>query len=92
MSLNHVKLATKRWARVRVQAFRRDGYRCRTCHKPGRLEAHHEPPLREGSDPYALDGIQTLCRGCHIRRHEADCTFPERLEWRRRVNAILFHD
>ena len=58
----------------------------------GRLEAHHEPPLREGSDPYTLDGIQTLCRGCHIRRHEADNAFPERREWRQRVNAILFHE
>ena len=61
MSRNHVKLSGRRWARVRVQAFRRDGYRCRTCHKPGSLEAHHEPPLKaEGADPYALDGIHDL--------------------------------
>ena len=90
MSLQHAKLSGRRWARVRVQVFRRDSYRCTCCHKPGRLEAHHEPPLRAGADPYALDGIQTLCRGCHIRRHQADSVFPERLEWRRRVNAILF--
>ena len=92
MSRNHVKLATRRWARVRVLVFRRDGYRCRKCARAGALEAHHEPALQDGGDPFDLDGLVTLCRGCHIRRHEADCTFPERLEWRRRVNAILFHD
>ena len=69
LSRNHVKLNARQWARTRRAAFQRDGYRCRTCGRPGALEAHHEPPLRDGPDPYDLDGVRTLCRGCHIELH-----------------------
>ena len=69
MSTNHVKLNARRWARTRRAVFRRDGFRCHECGKPGRLEAHHEPPLRAGADPYDMDGVRTLCRSCHVDRH-----------------------
>lgn len=83
MSRNHTKLDPRRWAWVRRQAFERDGWRCTNpkCGRTGRLEAHHEPPLRDGGDPYDLDGIKTLCRECHIRHHRPDNMVEGRAEW-----------
>ena len=60
------------------------------CGRPGRLEGHHEPPLRDGADPYNLDGIVTLCSGCHIERHRSDRPEdPERELWRAYVAEIM---
>lgn len=58
------------WARVRRQVFKRDGYRCRTCGRAGRLECDHVVPLHvdPDQDPYDPGGCQTLCRGCHRRK------------------------
>ena len=81
MSKHHTRLDARRWAKVRRQAFTRDSYRCTACGKAGRLEAHHEPPLRDGADPYDLDGIATLCRACHISRHRPDNMTPGRAGW-----------
>lgn len=88
MSRNHVRLNPRRWAAVRRAAFERDGWRCRECGRAGRLEAHHEPPLRDGADPYDLDGILTLCRDCHIERHRPDDMTPGRAEWLDMVREI----
>lgn len=76
---------------MRRTAFARDGWRCRLCGKPGRLEAHHEPPLRKGDDrdPYDLAGIVTLCRGCHIERHRPDAMLPGRAEWHSFVGELV---
>ena len=84
MSRHHARLSAGLWERTRRAAFERDAHRCRECGKAGRLEAHHEPPLEHGGDPYKLDGIKTLCRECHISRH---CTGmgAKRAEWRRFV-------
>ena len=81
MSNNHQALDRRRWARVRRATFERDGWRCTRCKRRGRLEAHHEPPLREGGDPYDLAGILTLCRGCHIAEHQRASMTPGRAEW-----------
>ena len=88
MSRQHARLDARRWAGVRKAAFRRDGYRCTACGKAGRLEAHHEPPLRQGADPYDLDGVRTLCRSCHIERHRPDDMVPGRAAWRELVDEI----
>ena len=89
MSRHHIHLNALRWERTRRAAVARDGYRCRQCGKPGRLEAHHEPPLEDGADPYDVDGILTLCRGCHIERHRSDSMMPGRAEWREFVAELL---
>ena len=90
MSKNHLPLLrTRRWQHVRRAAFERDGWRCRECHRPGRLEAHHEPPLRAGGDPYDLVGIVTLCRGCHIERHRPAAGRSGRAKWRELVAELL---
>ena len=81
MSRKHRQLNARRWARVRRAVFRRDSYRCVQCGRPARLEAHHEPPLRAGADPYDVDGIRTYCRGYHIERHRPDDMTPGRSEW-----------
>ena len=93
MSEAHKRLSYRgRWARVRRAVFRRDGWKCRRCGKRGRLEAHHEPPLRKGADPYDLAGIVTLCRGCHIERHRGDRRrelTPDERAWQEFVAELL---
>ena len=88
MSRNHHRLDGRRWALARKAAFERDGWRCRNCGGAGRLEAHHEPPLRKGADPYDVEGIKTLCRACHIERHRPDDMTPGRADWREFVANI----
>ena len=88
MSRQHARMDARRWARVRRAVFKRDGYRCTACGRPGRLEAHHEPPLRDGADPYDLAGIRTLCRTCHIERHRPDDMTPGRADWLAMVESI----
>lgn len=76
---------------VRTAAFWRDGWRCTACGRAGRLETHHEPPLRTedpDADPDDLDGSRTLCRDCHIERHRADGMTPGRDEWRAFVGSL----
>ena len=90
MSGHHARLNAHRWAAVRRAAFRRDGWRCTACRKPGRLEAHHEPPLCDGADPYDLAGIRTLCRACHIERHREDDMTPGRADWLEMVDDIAY--
>ena len=89
MSNQHVTISRRRWELVRRAAFGRDGYRCRKCKRPGRLEAHHEPPLRDGADPYDLAGIMTLCRTCHVERHRPDDMTPGRAAWQDFIRELL---
>ena len=88
MSRRHRKLNPRRWRRVRREAFERDKYRCTECGTAGRLEAHHEPPLRDGADPYDVAGVRTLCRTCHIERHREDDMTPGRAEWLQWVDSL----
>ena len=70
MSRHHVHLYARRWQAVRRAVFERDGYRCVECGRSGRLECDHVRPLQRepGQDPYDPNGLQTLCRACHIRK------------------------
>ena len=89
-SRHHAALNRKRWARVRLAVFRRDGYRCRKCGRPGRLECDHVIPLRAGGDPWDLSNLQTLCRGCHIEKTAAESreADPAREAWRALVAEL----
>ena len=87
------RLDRGRWARARVQVFARDGYRCRLCGNPGKLECDHVVPLWRDpdQDPYALDGLQTLCRGCHIEKSRTESRKPptaEQVAWAALVAEI----
>lgn len=66
-----------RWAATRRAAFKRDGWRCRQCGRPGRLECHHIRALADGGARYALDNVETLCRGCHVAFHRSERRKPE---------------
>ena len=90
MSRRHTHLNARRWARVRRGVFERDGWRCVEC---GRLECDHVTPLERepGQDPYDPNGLQTLCRGCHIAKTARENTRPDpaRDRWREMVEELL---
>lgn len=91
MSRHHHQLHAERWQATRRAVFARDGYRCRRCGKAGRLEAHHEPPLNDGTrNPYDIAGIVTMCRACHIERHRGprrELT-PDEAAWQKLVAEL----
>ena len=62
----------RRWEFVRRAVFDRDGWLCVACGRPGRLEADHVRALQAGGEPWALDNLQTLCRGCHVSKTAAE--------------------
>ena len=74
MSRNHVRFDRRRWALVRRAVFERDGWRCCECGRPGRLECDHVVSLQRdpGQDVFALAGLQSLCRGCHIAKTRSE--------------------
>ena len=87
MSRSHLHLNTRRWAAVRRAVFERDGCRCVECGRAGRLECDHITPLQRepGQDPFDPNGLQALCRACHIgktRRENRRPLTPAEQEWR----------
>ena len=89
MSRNHAPLNARRWAAVRRAVFDRDGFRCVMCGRAARLECDHiEPMQREpGQDPYDINGLQTLCKSCHIQKTREENLNPDRLEWQDYTNG-----
>ena len=93
MSRHHTHLHARRWAAVRRQVHARDRYRCRSCGRAGRLECDHVTPLQRepGQDPYDINGLQTLCRACHIektaRENRRELT-PAEAAWRELVAEL----
>ena len=74
----------------------RDGYRCVECGKAGRLECDHVEPLQRepGQDPYDPNGLQTLCRACHLAKTRTENRrpfTPAEAAWRELV-AEIFSD
>ena len=62
----------RRWRRVRREVLDRDGWRCRTCGRAGRLEVDHVVPLEWGGAPYDAGNCQALCRPCHFAKTAAE--------------------
>ena len=86
MSAHHARLDARRWRAVRRAVFERDRWRCVKCGRFGRLECDHIRPLASdpGQDPFALDGLQSLCRSCHISKTRGERRAslpPERKAW-----------
>ncbi len=80
-----------RWQRTRKAVFDRDGWRCRSCGRAGRLEADHIDRRWPGG-PYNLDNLQTLCRPCHIEKTRAENRrelTPEEKAWRQLVLELI---
>ena len=91
MSRHHTHLDARRWAEVRRTVFERDGWRCRTCGRAGKLECDHIVPLRRGGDPWAVENLQTLCRSCHVGKSRGDWRPPltaAELAWRDFVDEL----
>lgn len=94
MSRHHTRFHAQRWAGVRRVVFERDGYRCTSCGKAGRLECDHVTRLERepGQDPYDPNGLQTLCRACHTektrRENQRELT-PAEVAWRALVQEMM---
>ena len=90
-SKHQAAIPRRQWARVRSRVLALDGYRCRACGRPGRLEVDHIVPLEKGGAALDEHNLQTLCRGCHIAKHihirEKDCD-PERRAWREYLREL----
>jgi len=78
------------WARIRAAALERDGYRCRLCGRPGRLEVDHIRPVRtfpagqRGERPGQADhpdNLRALCRPCHRDITRAQSGRPPDPDW-----------
>ena len=94
MSRHHVHLHARRWSAARRFVFERDGWRCVECGRAGKLECDHVTPLQRepGQNPFDVNGIQTLCKSCHIektRRENSRPLTPGELAWRELVNEML---
>ena len=82
----------KGWARVRRKVFERDGYRCRSCGRAGRLECDHVQRLdTTHKDPLDMSNLQALCRGCHIAKTAQENRTPhqERDDWTKYLAGIM---
>ena len=93
MSHHHTRLHARRWQAVRRAVFERDNFRCCECGKAGRLEVDHVTPLQRepDQDPFDLDGLQVLCRSCHIKktaRENRRPLTPAELAWRELVAEL----
>ena len=62
--------------------------------RAGRLEVDHVTPLQRepGQNLYDINGLQVLCRACHIEktaRENRRPLTPAELAWRELVNEML---
>jgi 5-methylcytosine-specific restriction endonuclease McrA len=89
-----------RWRAVRMQAVRRDDFRCTECGARGQLEVHHEIPVRQAPDKaYSLGNCKTLCRSCHLEKtlqERGQLPSSARKEWasllKEKLNARVCED
>jgi 5-methylcytosine-specific restriction endonuclease McrA len=65
-------LKDRRWAKKRLQIFRRDGFKCTRCGDATNIQVHHLHYLR-GKPPWEHPNhfMFTLCDRCHELNHEA---------------------
>ena len=87
--------SSRQWRIVRRRVFDRDGWRCQSCGRAGKLECDHIIPVHKGGAFWDMGNLQSLCSGCHIaktakengrRRH---ALMPEhRRAWRDLVSEL----
>ncbi len=78
---------TRRWRALRLEALRRDGFRCVQCGGRHRLEVDHIKPVRSHPElSFDLGNLQTLDARCHAHKTRVDMGLPptdqRRLRWR----------
>lgn len=93
--IRHSRRVTRgpRWKTLRMAVLERDGFRCRECGAPGRLEVDHVKPVRTHPDlAYDPANLQALCPSCHTRKTRIECGHPEpderRQAWRSLVDDL----
>jgi 5-methylcytosine-specific restriction enzyme A len=85
---------TRRWKALRLQALRRDGWRCVKCGGRRRLEVDHIRPVRSHPElSFELSNLQTLDARCHSRKTRVEIGLgaepdPRREEWRAFINEL----
>ena len=87
----HAAIAWRQWARLRRRILERDGYRCRACGRPGRLEVDHVQPLHQGGAALDPTNLQALCGPCHVAkstRERGGPPDPEREAWREFLRTL----
>ncbi|MBR2442209.1 MAG: HNH endonuclease [Clostridia bacterium] len=65
------KLSPADWDKVRKDAYKRAGYKCRICGAKGRLEAHEQWSYDEKNALQKLEDVLALCHACHEVKHIA---------------------
>ena len=93
MSRHHNHVNARSWAAVRRAVLKRDGFRCVECGRAGKLEVDHIVPMQRepGQDVYDPNGLQSLCRACHIAKTAAENRrelTPAELAWRELVSEL----
>ncbi len=81
------------WPALRLQALRRDDWRCVSCGRRGRLEVDHIQPVRDAPElGFDLSNLQTLCPSCHSRKTRLEMGFDPlseaRAKWRNALKDI----
>ncbi|QFT46793.1 HNH endonuclease [Roseivivax sp. THAF40] len=80
----------RRWPALRLEAKRRDGWKCVECGSKHRLEVDHIEPIRTHPEKaFELGNLQTLCGGCHGRKTRLECGHPELPPERRKWRDLL---
>ena len=84
---------TRRWAAVRRAVLKRDGFRCVECDRAGKLEVDHIVSMQRepGQDVYDPNGLQSVCRACHIAKTAAENRrelTADELAWRELVAEL----
>lgn len=77
----------KRWAALRLQAKRRDDFKCVKCGARGRLEVDHIESVRNCPErAFDLTNLQSLCPACHGAKTRLEVggvpLTPNRKAWR----------
>lgn len=81
-------IRSARWKVLRLEAKRRDDFKCVKCGARGRLEVDHIKPVRDAPElAFELSNLQTLCVRCHSAKTKLECGFgnelsPARAAWR----------
>ena len=85
-------LRGKEWQALRAAAFKRDGFRCQECLRPGKLECHHIVSFFKAPElAHVLTNLRSLCVKCHLDLHRIGRKLkdPDREAWRLRVANSL---
>ena len=95
MSRFHKQLNSARWKHVRINVICRDLSTCQICKRvTNDVEVDHIVPMHRNldQDPYDMDNLQTLCKGCHAEKTRKEMghkpPVPGRGEWEEYLRSL----